>query len=78
MRKISIVLITAVLLTSCVSKKKYVALEEQKSEQFVHYRTFKARETDLKSEDEIFDAEWGDIQNKNKFIGNRWLEINQY
>ncbi|QXP61001.1 flagellar motor protein MotB [Olleya sp. HaHaR_3_96] len=32
MRKISIVLITAVLLTSCVSKKKYVALEEQKSE----------------------------------------------
>ena len=32
MRKISIVLITVVLLTSCVSKKKYVALEEQKSE----------------------------------------------
>ncbi|QCE40814.1 flagellar motor protein MotB [Psychroserpens sp. NJDZ02] len=32
MRKISIVLGTVVLLTSCVSKKKYVALEEQKSE----------------------------------------------
>ena len=29
MKKISIVLITAILITSCVSKKKYVALEEE-------------------------------------------------
>ena len=49
MKKISILLVTAILLSSCVSKKKYVALEQQHGETVSELTKTRVEKEDLEN-----------------------------
>ncbi len=57
MKKISILLVSAVLLSACVSKKKYMALEQEKGE-------IKSELTKTRVEKEELEAKFAKIQNR--------------
>ncbi|WP_397363790.1 flagellar motor protein MotB [Olleya sp. R77988] len=72
MKKISIVLLSAVLLSSCVSKKKYVALERQNSEITSQLQKTEVEKEDLEAKFAKIEARVSDYNSK---INNLTSEV---
>ncbi|REE16915.1 chemotaxis protein MotB [Winogradskyella pacifica] len=56
MKKISILLVTAVILSSCVSKKKYLALEQQQGETLSELTKTRVEKEDLENKFAVIEA----------------------
>lgn len=64
MKKISILLVTAILLSSCVSKKKYVALEQENGEIKSELTKTKVAKEDLETKFAIIEARVNEYNSK--------------
>ena len=64
MKKISILLVTAILLSSCVSKKKYLALEQQHGETVSELTKTKVEKEDLENKFAVIEARVNDYNSK--------------
>lgn len=64
MKKISILLVTAILLSSCVSKKKYVALEQENGEIKSELTKTKVAKEDLEAKFAIIEARVNEYNSK--------------
>jgi chemotaxis protein MotB len=64
MKKISILLVTAVLLSSCVSKKKYVALEQENGEIKSELTKTKVEKEDLENKFAVIEARVNEYNSK--------------
>lgn len=64
MKKISILLVTALLLSSCVSKKKYLALEEQNGEITSELNKTRVEKEDLENKFAAIEARVSDYNSK--------------
>jgi len=70
MKKISILLVTALVLSSCVSKKKYVALEQENGE-------IKSELTKTKVENEELEAKFAKIQDRVDVYNTKINSLNE-
>jgi len=70
MKKISILLVSAVLLSACVSKKKYMALEQEKGE-------IKSELTKTRVEKEELEAKFAKIQNRVDAYNSKINSLNE-
>ncbi len=70
MKKISILLVTALVLSSCVSKKKYVALEQENGE-------IKSELTKTKVENEELEAKFAKIQDRVDIYNTKINSLNE-
>ncbi|WP_179344363.1 OmpA/MotB family protein [Winogradskyella ursingii] len=70
MKKISIVLVTTILMTACVSKKKYVALEQQNGE-------LKSQLTKTRVENEELEAKFAKIQDRVDEYNSKLNSLNE-
>lgn len=64
MKKISILLVTAILLSSCVSKKKYLALEQQHGETVSELTKTRVEKEDLENKFAVIEARVNDYNSK--------------
>jgi chemotaxis protein MotB len=64
MKKISILLVTAILLSSCVSKKKYLALEQQHGETVSELTKTKVEKEDLENKFAVIEKRVNDYNYK--------------
>ena len=64
MKKISILLVTAILFSSCVSKKKYIALEQENGEIKSELTKTKVEKEDLENKFAIIEARVNDYNSK--------------
>ena len=64
MKKISILLVTTILLTACVSKKKYLALEQEKGELQSELTKTQVEKEDLENKFAVIEARVNDYNSK--------------
>ena len=64
MKKLSILLVTTILLSSCVSKKKYVALEQEKGQLLSELTKTKVEKEDLENKFAIIEARVNEYNSK--------------
>ena len=64
MKKISILLVTVILLSSCVSKKKYLALEQENGEIKSELTKTRVEKEDLEKKFAVIEARVSDYNSK--------------